>query len=367
MQWWEEIRQRVRNQGVSKREILRETGIHWSTLEKILEHPEPPGYRMRSPRPKPKLGPYLGRIRQIIEEDKALPKKQRHTAKRIFERIREEGYTGGYTQVKEVVREIRRRSQEVFVPLLHRPGEGQFDVGEALVKRKGVLGKVFFFVMSLPYSGALLVQVFERSCTETFWEAHRRAFEYLGGVPWRITYDNDGVLVAKIIGGRERKLTHGFLQLRSHYLFETHFCRVRRANEKGVVEAMVRFARRNFLVPAPEVDDLEQLNAWLVEACHRDLERRLRGKDANKQALLTEEQQALRPLPEVPFEACRQQSTTVNSLSLVRFDCNDYSVPVRHAHQGDCEAVSRGSGGDLSPEPGDRHPPAAVGQGGGIV
>ena len=97
MEWWEEIRQRVRNQGVSKREILRETGIHWSTLEKILEHPEPPGYRMKEPRPKPKLGPYLGRIRQIIDEDKALPKKQRHTAKRIFERIREEGYSGGYT------------------------------------------------------------------------------------------------------------------------------------------------------------------------------------------------------------------------------------------------------------------------------
>ena len=96
------------------------------------------------------------------------------------------------------------------------------------MKRKGVLGKVFFFVMSLPYSGALLVQVFERSCTETFWEAHRRAFEYLGGVPRRITYDNDGVLVAKVIGGRERKLTQGFLQLRSHYLFETHLLIVTR-------------------------------------------------------------------------------------------------------------------------------------------
>jgi len=102
MEWWEEIRQRVRNQGVSKREILRETGIHWSTLEKILEHPEPPGYRMRRPRPKPKLGPYLGRIRQIIEGDKALPNKQRHTAKRILERIREEGYSGGHTQLKSI-------------------------------------------------------------------------------------------------------------------------------------------------------------------------------------------------------------------------------------------------------------------------
>jgi transposase len=101
-------------------------------------------------------------------------------------------------------------------------GEGQLDVGEALVKWKGVLGKAFFFVMSLPYSGAVFAQVFERSCTEAFWEAHGRAFAYLGGVPRRITYDNDRTLVAKIIGGCERKLTQGFLQLRSHYLFETH-------------------------------------------------------------------------------------------------------------------------------------------------
>ena len=137
MEWWEEIRQRVRNQGVSKREILRETGMHWTTLEKILEHPEPPGYRMKRPRPKPKLGPYLGRIRQIIEEDKGLPEKQRHTAKRIFERIPEEGYSGGYTQVKEAVREIRRHSQEVFVPLVHREASSIPPRGRAVRCRGG--------------------------------------------------------------------------------------------------------------------------------------------------------------------------------------------------------------------------------------
>jgi len=123
----------------SKREILRREGIGWDTLKKILRHPEPPGYRLKEPRPKPRIGPYLERIAQIIEEDKVLPKKQRHTAKRIYDRIWEMGYEGGYTQVKEAVRELIRVKQEVFMPLIHRPGEAQVDFGYALVKVSGVL------------------------------------------------------------------------------------------------------------------------------------------------------------------------------------------------------------------------------------
>ena len=140
---------------VSKREILRREGIHWETLKKILEHPEPPGYRMKAPRPKPKIGPYLERIAQIIEHRQMLPKKQRHTAKRIYERIKEMGYTGGYTQVKEAVREIKRLNREVFMPLIHRPGEAQVDFGYALAKMSGVLRKVAFFVMVIAVFGCL--------------------------------------------------------------------------------------------------------------------------------------------------------------------------------------------------------------------
>ena len=183
MKWWLKIRQRVLNEEVSKREILRETGIHWKTLEKILAHSEPPGYRRQKPVHKPKLGPYEDRIRQFLLEDRGVPRKQRHTAKRVFERLQEEGYQGGYTQVKEAVREIRQRSQEVFVPLIHQPGEAQVDFGYALIREAGQLRKVVYFVMGLPYSDAMFVQVFERICTEVFWEGHRRAFEFLGGVP----------------------------------------------------------------------------------------------------------------------------------------------------------------------------------------
>jgi len=297
-----------------------------------LEHTEPPGYRLREARPKPKIGPYLERIAQIIEEDKALPKKQRHTAKRIYERIREEGYEGKYTQVKEAVREIRRLRQEVYMPLKHDPGEAQVDFGYALVKVAGELRKVGFFVMVLPYSDAFFVMAFERECTESYWEGHVRAFEFFGGVPTRISYDNTRVLVARIIGAHERKLSDGFLKLQSHYLFREHFCRVRRPNEKGVVEGVVKFTRLNFFVPVPAVGDLDELNEHLAAQCREDLKRRLRGKAGSKAELLMEDREAFLELPPVPFDACRKQPTRGNSLSLVRFDDNDYSVPVAYAH-----------------------------------
>jgi transposase len=333
MEQWEEIRRRVLVRGESKRQIQRETGMHWKTLTKILSHSIPPGYRKKCTRPKPKLGPYLERIAEIIESDKAFPRKQRHTAKRIYERLKEEGYTGGYTQVKGAVREIKQYAREVFMPLLHRPGDAQVDYGHALVKENGVLCKVVFFAMSLPYSDALFVMAFERECTETFWEGHVRAFEFFGGVPRRITYDNTKITVAKILGAHSRRLTAGFLQLKSHYLFDHHFCQVRRANEKGVVESTVKYTRLNFFVPVPQVHSLEELNAYLLTRCQEDLSRHLRGQKAPKRQLLEEERSAFLPLSEVPFDACRKVSTAANTLSLVRFDSNDYSVPVRYAHR----------------------------------
>ena len=260
MERWNKIRMQVERQGVSVREIQRETGLHFKTIKKILAHPAPLPFDCPE-RPKPKIGRYLEGISSILDADKDVPKKQRHTAKRIFERIQEEGYTGGYTAVKDVVRDLKRTSQEVFVPLMHWPGEAQMDFGQALVKMGGVLRKVMFFAMALPYSDAMFVVAYARECTETFQDGHVRAFEFYGGVPSRISYDNAKTSVSQIIGAHARKLTNGFLQLQSHYLFEEHFCRVRRANEKGVVEGVVKFARLNYFVPVPEVKDFEELNA----------------------------------------------------------------------------------------------------------
>jgi hypothetical protein len=218
------------------------------------------------------------------------------------------------------------------MPLLHRVGEAQVDFGYALARISGVMRKVGFFVMVLPHSDAFFVMAFERECTESYWEGHVRAFESFGGVPTRISYDNSKVLVSKIVGAHERKLTDGFLKLQSHYLFREHFCRVGRANEKGVVEGVVKFARLNFFVPVPQVRDLAELNGWLVQKCREDWQRRLRGKTGTKAERLQEDQAAFYPLPAGTFDACRKEPAGANSLSLVRLDDHDYSVPVAYAH-----------------------------------
>lgn len=333
MEQWREIRRLVYVEGRSKRSICRQFGLHWDTLAKILAHSAPPGYRRAQPRPKPRIGPFLRIIDRILTEDRRVHAKQRHTAKRLFDRLRSEfGYAGGYTAVKDAVRAWRCRTAEVFVPLSHPPGEAQVDFGAAEVVLAGQATKVAMFVMSLPYSDAVFCCVYPRECSEAFLDGHVRAFAFLGGVAGRISYDNARVAVAKVLGGRRREVTEAFLRLQSHYLFERHFCRVGRANEKGHVENLIKFARRNFLVPVPRVETLEALNAQLEADCRRDLQRTLRGKPGPKQQMLEQERPHLLPLPEVTFEARRVCTAQASSLALVRFDGNDYSVPTAYAH-----------------------------------
>jgi transposase len=333
MEEWSEIRRRVLVEGLSKRAACREYGLHWHTLKKMLEHSEPPGYRAAQPRAKPKIGRFLGLIEEILKQDQAAPRKQRHTKQRILDRLKAEGYTGGYTAVKEAVREWERRHREVFVPLIHNPGEAQVDFGSAEIILDGQATKVALFVMTLLYSDAVFGCVFPRECTEAFLEGHRRAFEFFGGVPRRISYDNTKVAVAKIVGRRERELTRAFLRLASHFLFASHFCLVRRANEKGHVENLLGYVRRNFLVPLPRVNSLEELNARLTQHCRDDLQRRVWGHPTTKAIRLEEERPALLSLPKQVFEARRVESARVDSLSLARFDSNSYSVPTEYAHQ----------------------------------
>jgi transposase len=334
MEKWAEIRRLVWGERRSKRSVCREFNIHWDTLQKILEHAEPPGYRQAQPRAKRKIGPFLGVIDEILKSDKKVHRKQRHTARRIFERLKHEhDYPGGYTAVKEVVRAWRQRQREVFMPLSHRPSEAQVDFGTADVIWEGQVRRVALFVITLMYSDAVFCCVFPRECTEAFMEGHRLAFEFFGGVPKRISYDNSRIAVTKIIGKRERDLTREFLRLKSHFLFESHFCLVRRPNEKGQVEGLVGYTRRNFLVPLPHANSFEVLNAELENRCRQDLQRRLRGQSATKAELLEEERPALLALPKQGYEARRIEHAGADSLSLVRFDGNSYSVPTAYAHR----------------------------------
>jgi transposase len=332
MEMWTEIRRKVLVEGVSKREVRREFRIGSETLAKILANAEPLGYRLSVARPKPKLGAFTGVIDEMLEWDRGAPPKQRHTAKRIFERLRDEyGYRGGDTQVRRYVAETKRHAKEVFVPLSHPPGEAQFDFGEATVVISGERTKAAFAVMTLPFSDAWHVSAYPRECTETFQAAHVAAFEFFGGVPTRTSYDNTTIAVKKVVG-TERELTREFLRLESHFLFRHHFCRVARGNEKGHVENLVGYARRNTMVPVPEFSSFASLNVYLEACCLGDLIRRVRGKSQTKAELLAIDRAALLALPTNTFEARRVVAAKTNSLSLVRFDRNDYSVPTAFAH-----------------------------------
>jgi transposase len=334
MDQWIEIRRAVVVEGLSKRGACRKFGIHWDTLRRILAHPAPPGYVRQRPPAKGVISPWLGRLRELIEANAELPVKQRYTAKRMWTVLVEEGFTGGYTTVKDAVRELRQQApKEVFMPLVHPPGEAQVDFGHAVARIGGRLTKIAFFVMSLVHSDAMFVMAFPRECTEAFLEAHVKAFAFFGFVPRRISYDNTKTAVAQILGAHRRKLTTAFARLVGHYLFEPHFCRVRRANEKGVVEGAVKYSRLNFMVPVPQVDDYTQLNAYLVTCCRSDMTRRLPVKALSKFQMLEEDRAAGLAIPAERFDPRRLVSTTASSQALVRLDTNDYSVPVEYGHR----------------------------------
>ncbi|MGH8996968.1 MAG: hypothetical protein ACRDYB_13235 [Acidimicrobiales bacterium] len=190
MDQWTEIRRRVLVEGASRRSICREYHLSPKTLKKILAHSEPPGYRIASPRPKPKLDGFLPVIDEILEADKTAPPKQRHTGRRIFERLRDEyDYTGGMTQVQEAVARARLHQKEVFVPISHPPGRAQFDFGEATVRIAGVECKAALAVMTMPYCDGYFVSAYPRECTETFHAGHLAGYEFFGGVPTRTDYE----------------------------------------------------------------------------------------------------------------------------------------------------------------------------------
>ena len=333
MDEWIELRRKIRNQEVPLRQLERETGIHRKTLRKVRDNSQPPGYQRTKPIEKTKIGPYIKRIKAIIESDKQVHKKQRHTAKKIWETLQSEGFDGGYTIVKDAVRQIKKTSKEVFMPLSQKPGEAQVDFGQAVVKFNGTLKKVMFFVMSMVHSDAMFVMAFPRECTEAFMEAHVRAFDFFRCVPNRISYDNTRIAITKILTHHKRKHTTEFKRLISHYLFEPHFCNVRRPNEKGVVEGSVKYSRLNFMVPVPQVKDYDELNRLLRDCCQSDLGRILRGKRSlSKKQLLAEDRVAAIALPDDKFDYRKSTSTFASSECLVRYDTNDYSVPVSYAH-----------------------------------
>src|SRR5271155_5243976 len=184
------VRHAVRIEGLSERATARRFGLDPRTVNKMMKFSVPPGYVRRKPPAKPKLDPFIPMIDRILGDDKSRPKKQQHTAKRIFERLRDEyGFKGGITIVKDYVAGWRQRTQEMFVPLVHPPGHAQADFGEAIGVIGGVERKIHFFAFDLPQSDAGFVVGYPAETTEAFCDGHVRAFAFFGGVPKSILYD----------------------------------------------------------------------------------------------------------------------------------------------------------------------------------
>lgn len=334
MELWAEIRRRVAVGELSIRQACSVYRLNFRTVHRIVHQAEPVAYRAAGPRSRPVLGAFLPIVHRILEADRHAPPKQRHTARRIFDRLRDEHhYAGCASIVRAAVADWKQSQAEVFVPLLHPPGEAQCDFGRADVVVAGVRHQAALFVLTLPHSNARFGCLSPRECAETFHDGHARAFCFFGGVPARIRYDNSRLAVVKLTGRHERSLSREFLRLQAHFAFASVFCGARRPQEKGHVENGVGYVRRNFLVPVPEADSWEQLNERLTTACQREMGRPVDAAGRGGPALLEADRAAFLPPPRDPFEARRIELVAINSLSLGRFDGNDYSVPVALAHR----------------------------------
>lgn len=331
---YEAIRRKVRIEGRSQRAAARELGHSRRTVKKALEAGEPLGYRRRAAVSRPAIGPVQGIIDAWLEQDKKRERKQRHTSKRIWERLCEEyGFAGSVSAVRRYVKERRQHQGEVYFPLSFELGEeAQVDWGEVWVVLNQRPCKVLLFCMRLCYSAASFVRAYLTQDQTSLLDGHVRAFEYFGGVPRRLAYDNPKTIVTRVGLGRERTLTARFVALRSHYLFETRFCNVACGNEKGHVENLVKRAQRTYATPEPQASDLEGLNVHFALCCRKDLAGQASRRQETRGELLEQERALFLALPARPFDACVTHSTFASKESLVRVRGNDYSVPVCWAH-----------------------------------
>jgi len=317
------IRKKHLVDGWSIRRISRQLRLARQTVRKALLLTELPHYAREHAPPRPVVGPFEPVIERWLAEDRSAPKKQRHTAKRIYDRlVADYGFTGHEATVRRAVARLRPKTPEVFVPLAVAWGEqAQVDWGQATVRIAGQVVVAHLFCLRMRASQVPFVWAAPTEKLEAFLAGHVRAFAWLGGVPATCLYDNPKTAVVRILAGPHRQEHEVFSSLRSHYLFASVFCRPAEGHEKGAVENLVGYARRNALVPVPEVASWDELNGHLLAWCDRE-----RRRLADRWVL---EAAALRPLPPLGFRPALTRLLPVSPSSVVRVDHNRYSVPGR--------------------------------------
>lgn len=320
-------------EGKSLREIAQIVGKNFRTVQKyaymnkfspqVLPNVEPESYRV--------LGPYISTVNEWLEQDMREPRKQRHTAKRIWGRLCEEqGFTGSYASVKRYVvkkRWLLHQEREGFLPIAQPPGHAQVDFGAfKYYDGFGDGQDGYALVVTFPYSNAGWMQVFPAQNQECLLEGLKRIFYHIGGVPVRLRCDNMTTAVAQILEGTERVLSDGFYRFKLQHRFETDFCNPASGNEKGNVENKVGYDRRNLLVPVPTIEDFAAFNEELFTRCDADHDRNHYRHQTKISELWAEEKEKLLTLPEYEYEVFRYESLTVSKYGLVVIDTNNYGL-----------------------------------------
>ena len=331
------IRTAHRIYGKTIKEIARETGHSKNTVKKALRG-EYSGYKLRIGQPYPVLGPYIKTIDQWLKDDKERPKKQRHTAVRVFNRLKQEyDFQGSETTVRRYVREAKLRlgvsGREVFIPSDPQAGvEAEVDWGGCIAILGGIETRLKLFCMRSKFSGKHFVQCYPCERQQALFDGHIKGFTFFGGVFPVLIYDNLTTAVQKILCGKDRVLQGSYDKFRGYYNFEPRFCNPGQGHEKGGVEGLVGYARRNYMVPVPKADSLEELNQRLLKECLSYGAHRIAGREHTVNELYEKEKEDLLSLPDVQFSNLQTAGSKVDKYATVMVDKNRYSVPTAYAY-----------------------------------
>lgn len=327
---------RAHRDGLSIREIARTFHHSRRKIREVLHgEGQPQQYSQRQTQAAPRLGPFHETIRQILADDESQPPKQRHTAQRIFERLRDEhGYLGGYDAVCRFVRKHRTNKRETFIPLDHQPGQRlEADFGKIYVDFPDGRRQVSVLILVWSYSNAPFVIALPTERTEAILEGMVQAFEYFDRVPKEVWWDNPKTVADAVLSGRSRKINQCYAALASHYVFEPLFCLPASGNEKPVVENRVKTLQRKWSTPVPKVEDFEELNNYLRQCCLQERQRCSSGKTETIGTRLEQDKQNAAALPRHRFDPCIRREVKVNKYQFARFENVDYSVPRQCAFQ----------------------------------
>lgn len=328
------------DKGYSLRKIAEETGHDFKTVQKYVNQQDfnvTPEKRKAIPK---KIDRYKDEIMAWLVADLEMPRKQRHTGKRVYDRLQEKygdnldiSLRSIQSFVSEVKKDLQLKKEVAAIPLTHMPGQAQADFGEAIFEENGERFKGFYFNLSFPYSNGGYTQIFKGQNQECLLQAMRQIFEHIGRVPTVILFDNLSAAVKKIRKDGGRDLVEQFTRFAAHYGFQSNFCNPGKGNEKGNVEGKVGYHRRNLFVPMPVFKSLDDYNKTLFELCEKDQQRPHYKRKIDISQLMIEDKKAMKPLAEKAFEVKRFKQLKANGYGKIQIETNQYSTSPNFAYE----------------------------------